>query len=227
MKTILLPDGEQTWFLVTDLEADLQQAAERLGYKPTPHGGFGRPFPSDTPYLEESYHNFARSVETLILQKAGRVAVPWEAALEAFLSRVASLPIQWWLTGSASLAARGVPIEPGDIDIVTRTVEDGIQLDRIFQDVITEPARPGWIAERVTRTFLGARVGWVAGVHPEHGEQAGLLEAARSVEPFQWRGYQILLPSPELQLRVNERRGRTERVHYIREWLAASKVATR
>ncbi|MBA2288339.1 MAG: hypothetical protein H0W02_22920 [Ktedonobacteraceae bacterium] len=222
METVFLPDDAQTWFLLTELDADLHQAAERLGYKGTPLGGYGRAFPSDTPHLKTYYQNFAASVEPLILQKAGRMPIPWEAALEAFLERVAALPIKWWLTGSASLAVRGIPIEPGDIDIVATTVSDGQWLDEVFRDKITEPARPDWIAERVTRTFLGARVGWIAGVHAQHGEDVGLLTAARSVEPVTWRGYTILVPPPVLQLNINERRGRTARVQQIRDWLLAS-----
>src|SRR5438874_820629 len=144
MKTVFLPDNEQTWFLVTDLDPELQSSAERLGYKSTPKGGYGRCFPSDTPRLEAIYNNFAASAEALILQKAGYLPVPWEAALEAFLERVTPYAIKWWLTGSSSLAVRGIPITPGDVDIVTFTLEDGIQLDQIFHDVITEPARPGW-----------------------------------------------------------------------------------
>lgn len=225
MQTHFVPDGQRTWFLVTDLTPDLQQAAERLGYKPTPLGGNGRAFQSDTPNLAAHYKNFAASAEALILQKAGRLEVPWEAALERFLVRVADQPIKWWMTGSSSLAVQGVPIVPGDIDIVAGSVEDGILLDQLFQDVIAESPRPGWIAERVTRTFLGVRVGWVAGVHPQHGEEVGLLEAGRQAQPVTWRGYTILVPPPLIQLQLNERRGRTERVQQIREWLAANPQA--
>jgi len=220
VKTIFMPDGEQAWFIVADLDPGLHQAAKRLGYEPTPWGSFGRAFPAATPHLQAIYANFAASAEWLLLQKAGRMPVPWEAALTAFLERVSSLPIRWWLTGSTALAVCGVPIEPGDIDIVANTTQDGIQLDHIFQDVITEPTHSDWIADRLTRTFLGARVGWIASVNEQHGEEAGLLEAARQVEPVIWHGYTIFVPPPMLQLQMNERRGRTERVQHIRQWLS-------
>ena len=223
MKTIFFPDGEQTWFVVDDLDPALQNAARALGFKPTPIGGCGHYFASDTPHLELFYENFAASVETLILQKAHLLPVPWETALETFLARVSPHSINWWLTGSTSLAAQGVPIEPNDIDIVAQTVDDGILLDHVLQDVITEPARPGWIAKRVTRTFLQARVGWIAGVDEKNGEEVGLLEAGRSVIPIQWHGYNILVPPPSIQLRLNQRRGRTERVQDIQKWMEQQK----
>lgn len=220
MKTNFVRDGEQSWFVVSDLDPSLHQAAKRLSYEPTPWGGFGRAFPSDTPRLEAIYANFAASAEPLILQKAGQMAVPWETALETFLARAVPHTTRWWLTGSTGLAVCGVPVEPGDIDIVAFSTNDGMCLDEVFQDDITEPTHADWIADRLTRTFLGARVGWIASINEAHGEEAGLLEAGRRVEPVTWHGYTILVPPPRLQLEMNERRGRTDRVQYIREWLS-------
>jgi hypothetical protein len=225
VKATFLPDGTQTWFLVEDLDPSLYTAAERLGYKPTPKGGHGRAFPSDTPHLDVIYANFAASVEPLILQKAGRLPVPWEEALEAFLQRVSAFPINWWLTGSSALAVCGIPITPGDIDIVTSTISDGLRLDQIFQESITEPVHSSWVANRVTRTFLGARVGWIADLKQEHAAEAGLLEAGQHLQRVTWHKYTILVPPPKLQLTMNERRGRTDRVEYIREWLRQRQAA--
>lgn len=220
MKTNFVQDGEQAWFIVTDVDPDLHQAVKHLGYEATPWGGYGRSYPVDTPDIEAIYANFAASAEALILQKAGRMDVPWKSALEAFLVRVAPYPIRWWMTGSTALAIRGIPIEPGDIDIVAFTADDGIRLDQLFQDKITEPTHSDWIAHRLTRTFLGARVGWIADLNECNAEQAGLLEAGRRVESVLWHGYTVLVPPPMLQLQMNERRGRTNRVQYIREWLS-------
>ena len=169
--------------------------------------------------MEAIYANFAAATETLILQKAGRLPVPWEAALEAFLQRVEGHPIAWWLTGSSALAVQGVPITPGDIDIVAVTPDDGLHLDQLFRDKITEPVHSSFVAHRVTRTFLGARVGWIADLKQANAEKAGLLEAMSHIQPITWRGYSVFVPPPTLQLKMNEQRGRTDRVEHIREWL--------
>jgi hypothetical protein len=219
MRTLIHQDGEQTWFLVTELnDSDLEEAALALAYEQTPYG-YGRAFPSRTPQLVESYERFAASIETLLLQKAGRVSVPWQEALSAFLDRVASLPITWFLTGSAALAVRGIPIEPGDLDLGVPKLEDGIILDHALQDTIIEPPRAfPPIGGHFTRIFLHACIEWLTGITELAGGDVG-LEAFRRAEPVQWQGYTLLVPPLDIQLAVNRDRGRMERSELISQWI--------
>lgn len=51
-------------------------------------------------------------------QAAGLDPVPWQGALAEVCRRLTGAGVDWWLTGSAALAVRGIPLTPGDLDLV-------------------------------------------------------------------------------------------------------------
>ncbi|HMN27673.1 MAG TPA: hypothetical protein PKE45_05905, partial [Caldilineaceae bacterium] len=77
MRTICETDGEQTAFILAELEPQYHQVAHDLAYTPHPKG-FAKLYPADTPGLAQIYRHFASSAEALILQAARVVPVPWE-----------------------------------------------------------------------------------------------------------------------------------------------------
>ena len=89
-------------------------------------------------------------------------AVPWDIALLEFLARVEGSALTWWLYGSGALAARGLPIEPRDVDV---HVDDAQLAGRLFDDLLVTPVErlDGWVARHVGRAFAGAVVGRMAG----------------------------------------------------------------
>src|SRR5690242_8403427 len=81
--------------------------------------GFAHIYPTTTPHLAAYYQRFASTVETMILHQVGVQPVPCEPALQAVLQRLVPHDFNWWLLGSAAMAARGLDVKPGDIDLVT------------------------------------------------------------------------------------------------------------
>jgi hypothetical protein len=216
-------DGE-TSFLVADLPASLADAVRGLYFTEIPDG-WAKTWPTDTRGLDSVYRNFERFAPDMILQAANAQQVPWDKALEAFLSIVGDEPIDWWLAGSAALSVRGMSIEPRDLDIIT----DGpgaARLGELFADHLVEPVlcHDGWIARWWGRAFLHARIEWVGEVLPDvdGGEPTdfGPYAAAR-LETVTWHGHALRLPPLDLQLAVTRRRGLADRVALIERFLAA------
>jgi hypothetical protein len=146
--------------------------------------------------------------------------VPWQRALETFLRLVEGRPIAWWLVGSAALSVRGLDVAPGDLDLV---VDDASArpLGDALLDYLIEPVVPvhGWVCNWFGRSFPGACLEWVGGVDgradtPQVSDfgPAAVRRAARVL----WHGYRVPIPPLDLQLAVNERRGRHERAALIR-----------
>ena len=105
--------------------------------------------------IEEIYENFSRHIEEIILQHAGLEPVPWERALREFLRRVQGVEFEWWLSGSAALAVRGIDVTPRDLDFA---VADAHAVGRLLHDALVEPVTHmrEWVAEWFGRAFLGA-----------------------------------------------------------------------
>ena len=185
-------------------------------------GGFAKRFPTDAPHLDEAFQNFERLIEEIVLQEARVHTAPWDRALQALLQRAAH--IRWWLTGSAALAVRGIPISPRDLDLVVDD-EGARTLGEALLDGLVEPVSPaeGWISRWWGRAFLHARIEWAGGVD-ERADQPLVGDvgpaAAGRLEEVRWRGYQVLVPPLDLQLAVNERRGLTDRIELIRAFMA-------
>lgn len=224
MRTLRETVGNQTAFILAELEPQYHQVAQDLAYAPHPQG-FAKVYPADTPNLEQIYQQFAASAEALILQTARVVPVPWEQALLTFLDLVADEPIDWWLAGSAALAVRGLPIIPRDFDLIVDD-EGAHQLGRCLAAYLIEPVIPvqGWFCRWWGRAFLQARFEWVGGVGPA-ADQPAMSDfgptAAQRLETIQWQGRMIRVPPLDLQLQVSQRRGLTERAAQIQAVLGA------
>ncbi len=222
MLTLCETVGNETAFILAELEPQYHQVVHDLAYTPHPKG-FAKIYPADTPDLEQIYRNFARSAEALILQSARVVPVPWEQALHTFLDLVAGEALDWWLGGSAALAVRGLPITPRDFDLI---VDDHAaqRLGRCLSDHLIEPVLPvqGWFCRWWGRAFMQARFEWVGGVtetadHPNVSDFGPA--AAQRLETIEWQGRAIRVPPIDLQLQVSLRRGLQERAAQIQSLL--------
>lgn len=217
-------------FLLSGVEPALVAAVRDLAFRPMA-GGFGQVYPAGHPRIDRIFANFERCADDLVRQKAGLCPVPWQEALLALCAAIDDRGIDWWLTGSAALAVRGLPIAPRDLDLaVGRASAAGFEA--LLIDHVVEPPRPGFISDSFGRAFLHACVDWVAGIderadRPLVGD-VGLTAASR-LETVSWRNLRIRVPPLELQLAVNQRRGLDGRVRAIRRALdgAAADGSTR
>ena len=219
MKTLRKVSGAQTYFVIANVEPRYVEAIRSFVYEETANG-FARAYPSNAPYLEQAYRNWQEYTQTMVQQRAGEVPVLWEEAMLNFLHRVEGYPIDWWVTGSAALALRGLDVIPGDIDLIT-SADDAVRLGKLLVNEIVQPVQDttGWVGKWFCRSFLGATVEWVGGVN-ESADAYGVSDfgpvAAGRLETIEWHGHPIRVPPLDLQLAVNERRGRLERAALIR-----------
>jgi hypothetical protein len=86
MKTTCRTEGENTYFIITDVNTGYHDTLRNLNFIQV-EDGFAKAFPAESPHMQAIYQNFARHVEELILQAAGVHLVPWEQALLAFIAR--------------------------------------------------------------------------------------------------------------------------------------------
>ncbi|WP_221469825.1 nucleotidyltransferase domain-containing protein [Allocatelliglobosispora scoriae] len=187
-------------------------------------GHWAKAFPADTPHLDRAWDNFQRLLEPWLRQAAGLAPVPWQSALTVVCQRLNDADVDWWLTGSAALAVRGIPIQPHDLDLVVSDAH-ALLVGELLLDGLVEPVAPAnWFCAWWGRAVLGARVEWVGGVGPTADEPQptdfGLVAAAR-LERVGWQGWELRVPPLSLQRATSRRRGLEDRVRLIDDHSAA------
>ena len=226
MHTSRYTDAGHMFFVLSDVDPAYHEAIRDLAFAPGPtEGAFVRGFPADAPHLEKIYGAFACNVEEMILQTERVRPVPWERALDEVLRLVAPHGLDWWLVGSAALAARGLDVRPRDLDLSVAGA-DAQRLGDVLLDYLIEPVVPvrGWCCDWFGRAFVGARVEWVGGVDARADtprvSDFGPIAADR-LETVTWRGHTLRVPPLDLQLQVSERRGMADRVTEIKRVMEA------
>jgi len=214
-------EAGKTWFAVRGISTEQAGQTAHLLMAYERHGDEWRiGYPADTPKLDQCWRNFSSSAELMVRQVAGLAPVPWRDALRELCRRTAEAAVSWWLTGSAAMAVRGVPLKPRDLDLVC-SAEAANRLGDLFADELVEPVLPSaadWISEFWGRAFCGARIEWIGGPRPTVDTPLptdfGPVAAAR-LEAVTWEDWTIHVPPLDLQRAVSLRRGLTDRVNLI------------
>jgi hypothetical protein len=220
------------FFVVRTEDPAFRDVLSGLGYRASEGGEFARWFPPNAPDLDRVYRNFEQHIEELLEQTARQRPVPWEDALSELAARLEGAAIDWFVSGSAALAIRGIDVVPRDIDFVTTNHP---RVAAALGDALIEPplydSDRHWIAAWFGRAYLGARVEWVAEVYPEYDDWGAPNEigptAARRLERVRWNRRSLLLAPLDLQLAVNEKRGLDDRVAAIRRFARRADDAPR
>jgi hypothetical protein len=206
-------------FVVATADQQTRELLASMGYLPADEERSVTRWFARSPAVYRYYERFAASVEQMVLQKAGRVAVPWETGLLQFLRRVRGTRLSWWLYGSGALAVRGLPIQPRDIDV---RVDDAAFAGHLCDDLLVTPVErlDGWVAKYVGRAFCHAIIEWLSEPHTELDDRAAPSEQGVFIEPHlevvRWRGHDVRVPPLWAQLSVAEQRGLTDRAALIR-----------
>lgn len=80
-------------------------------------GRYVRRFPPNS-VTETVFARFQANLLPLLRQTARLDPAPWGDALRETARRLDRAGVDWWLTGSAALAVRGLPVSPRDLDLV-------------------------------------------------------------------------------------------------------------
>ena len=221
MRLIQRPVDDHIHFIIVDAPAKYHDAIRGLAFGESTEG-FVKVLPKQTPHLDSAFARFAEYLDTIIKQVTHELPVPWEKAFEIFLHRVYSIEADWWVTGSLALALRGLPIQPGDIDLIV----DGagaIRWGQVLADIMIEPvSSTNWFCKYWGRAFDHARIEWVGEVDPQSDfsyVRDYYLPSVNNLETIHWKGYKIRIPPIEPALKMDEARGRLERVKLVRQAL--------
>jgi hypothetical protein len=217
LETTLHVADDGAYFVVTTRDPICQERIAHMGWHPSGDHTYVRKL-SATTDITRIHDNFRRNLTAMVLQSARLRPIPWDVALEEFLTRVDGTGLDWWLYGSGALAVRGIDIIPGDLDFA---VDDPHYAGRIFHDLLVEPVTGplDWVARWIGRAFHGALFEWSA--EPTAATDSAPNEFGRwpldRLETVTWRGYQVRVPPLDIQLAVALQRGLSDRTAIIRE----------
>lgn len=146
-------EGARAEFRVRPRESAAGNVLLAMGFQPR-EDAFVRLFP-DSDDVPRIFGNFSAHIDEMIRCKSGDTQPQWEHALELVDERLTG-HIDWWLSGSAALAVRGIDVRPRDIDLV---VDDARRVGHLLNDILVEPVTRmhGW-----DRRLVRARVRWGA-----------------------------------------------------------------
>ena len=157
-------------FRLVRVPSELVPAVGRAGFAAR-DGSWCKRFPDDTPHLDRAWSNFQRLILLMLRQAAGLDPVPWADALEQVCRRLEPAGVDWWLTGSAALAVRGIPVTPGDVDLVV-SGGDALRVGDLLLDGLMEPVAPvDWFCSWWGRAMIPSPGG--AGCDASPGAESG------------------------------------------------------
>lgn len=185
--------------------------------------GYIKIYPKNAKYLDSIMARYSDNAKLMFDQLGYFAPVPWEKALAEFCQRTQDTNIDWWLTGSCAACIRGIKMNPHDVDIMT---DSGCidEITEVFSEFLIEPIvdTNGWLTRDFGVIFLHARIDIASDPQdildiPEPIDCGPY--ARQNLEIIKWNGYEIKVPPLELQLNVNRRRERLDRVKLIEDFM--------
>lgn len=222
MKLECIEDLNNIVFKISDYEKKYVPIFECCYYEKG-EDFYYKAIPKNNKYIEKIKENFKKYGYEMFSQLGYFKEIPWEEALLNFIKKVDGRNIDWWLTGSCAACIRGIPLKPHDVDIIVHS-KDIQLLEDIFAEDIFEPIRDtnGWLTKDFGVLFLGARVDIASDPSPILDDPRPVdcgPYAFEHLETVEWKGYKIKIPPLDLQLYVNELRGRYDRVELIKNYM--------
>jgi hypothetical protein len=212
-------------FIIRTDEPDYLETLIQLGYGPlsSDPDEHVRRFP-EFDDVDATFQRFSAHLRPWLDQMSRRTPTPWEDALATICCRAADADLDWFLLGSTSLAVRGIPVHPRDVDIA---IPDQARALEVFGDLLVGPPLfhkdTTFVSYWSGRAFAEARIEWISFIHPtldswmwpnEVGEYA-----QRHLETVPWRDWTLRVPPLAVQLEITEQREMPERAALIRAHL--------
>lgn len=227
MKITFEEAGDQIVYRVSDFNPKYEPVLQACFYEEDSRG-YVRRYAKNAKYLDRMTRRYAAVAQTMFDQLGYFAPTPWASGLRQFCRIMRDAGIPWWLTGSCAACIRGVALEPHDVDVMFDS-RDTAALTEALRDYLIEPITPtnGWVTRDFGILFLDARIDLASDPSPvlDDPEPADCGPYALAhLETVAWEGFQIKAPPLELQLSVNRRRGRLDRVQKIEAFLAKQAV---
>jgi hypothetical protein len=152
---------EKIVFEVSDYDGKYEDVLKTSFYIPK-EGKYIKEYSKKDVYsgnIESIRTNFLKHGKEMFDQMAYIKQSPWEEGLKEFIKRVKNSNIDWWLTGSCALSARGIPLKPHDIDIMLNSKDENKVIE-IFADDMIEPLcnSEDWVVKKFTVLFIKTRI---------------------------------------------------------------------
>ncbi|HQO22113.1 MAG TPA: hypothetical protein PLM72_03430 [Spirochaetota bacterium] len=209
-------------YRISDYDAKYEDLLELCFYQ-NDNNTYIKTYPSDSKYIEKMTKRYAECAQTMFDQLGYFSIVPWQNGLKKFCKIIKDHDIDWWLTGSCAACIRGIELNPHDIDIMINS-KHCAQLTELFQDYLIEPITDtkGWLTKDFGVIFMDVRIDIASDPSPVLDDPEPVdcgPFAMNHLETVNWNGFEIKVPPVELQLNVNKRRNRTDRVKIIEEYI--------
>ncbi len=222
MKIFFKEEENNVLFIVSNFSPEYKDVIESSFFS-LEDGVYVKRFSKDIENLDIIKSNFEKYAEDMFGQMGYFKKVCWEDALLDFINKVEGTGIDWWLTGSCATCLRGIAVQPHDIDIMLNSKDIG-KINDIFADFIVEPIRStkGWVVSNFGVLFMKARIDLAFDPedfvdNPEPVDFGPY--AMKNLEEIKWNNKIIRIPPLDLQLQVNKRRGRNDRVKAIEDYI--------
>ncbi|WBW97038.1 nucleotidyltransferase domain-containing protein [Oceanirhabdus sp. W0125-5] len=153
--------------------------------------------------------NFQRLGEEMFTGKNS----DWKAALDMFARECNKKHIEWYLIGSAADAARGVQLNPHDIDIMVNT-KDFYRVRDLFKEYIVEPFVDNegtWVVRYFGRLCI---CGMQVDIAADHTRDANNYD----YEKEKWNDYVLYMEPFESRYQTEIMREREERISLLDEF---------
>ncbi|MCC5909400.1 MAG: hypothetical protein JJT76_03055 [Clostridiaceae bacterium] len=222
MKVLFEERGDSVIFRVYDFDSKYEKILKMCYYE-FDANSYIKKFPKNTKNLKKIQTHYSNNFKEMFDQLGYFRPIPWQKALLQFIEKVQEKQINWWLTGSCAACIRGITLNPHDIDIMVDS-EDINKINEVFKDYIIEPIidTNGWLTKEFGVIFLHARIDIASDPQTclDDPEPVDCGPYARAnLEEILWNGHLIKVPPVNLQLNVNKRRGRLDRVKLIQEFI--------
>ncbi len=227
MKILFEESGDNVLFRITDFDPKYEDVLKMCFYQPD-GDSYIKSYSKSIENIERIKQYYLENAEEMFSQLGYFKPIPWEKALYEFVKRLDGANVDWWLTGSCAACIRGIPLNPHDVDIMINS-KDIDKLNIIFADCMIEPIvdTNGWLTKDFGVLFLHARIDLASDPQsclddPEPVDCGPFAKA--NLETVIWRGYKIRVPPLYLQLNVNKKRGRHDRVKLIQKHIESSHI---
>jgi len=163
--------------------------------------------------FEYCAENFTKYGETAIKQQLKIIPIPWEKALDVFITEISKLDVDWFIHGSVAMTLWGIDVAPKDINIIIANCFDFDKVRNHFNKYAIRPIERcnDWIMSGLGYIFMETTIG--IAIQNKDIEPYDMSQ----LEKVDYNGHKIFIVNLDTLKQNNDYYGRPERVKLIEE----------